>query len=189
MRSYPLMLLRSRTGLSMFLSVALIGCADSPAGPGAVKPPLRPSLTTASARSTEFSGLISFCVNAEIVKFKESPDGTVHFRGVGNRNQWVTGNRLIDGFETNDVRATIDKNGNGVAHIDGFLKPDAVKGKWEMKYTVSITGGVPAIAHGVGHGTRDLKGMTIEFASGPAMAVDNVCNPEMGGARVHGVIR
>jgi hypothetical protein len=53
---------------------------------------------------TEFEGFIHFCGSGPPEDVIVTPGGkTVHIRGTTNFNEWVTGNDLIDGVETNIV--------------------------------------------------------------------------------------
>ena len=141
----------------------------------------------AAATQTEFAGFVNFCWSADPSNFK-IVGSTLHFTGA-NQNRWVTGNPLIDGAEQNAVLFNLNlKNGNGAAHLDVTLKPDAVDGTWEIRQTLTFRDGVPIGSSGVGHGTGDLTGMTIKFATQPAVPVESVCNPDMPKAPVSGVI-
>lgn len=147
------------------------------------------SASEAPATQTEFAGFINFCELASNDRAMLTRGGTLHLRLVGNRNQWATGNSLVDGFEQNAVLLNLNlKNGRGAAHLDVTLKPDAVDGTWEIRQTVRIVDFAPAGSTGVGHGTGELRGMTIKFTTLPAMAEASVCNPELGRVRVQGEI-
>jgi hypothetical protein len=136
-----------------------------------------------AASSTEFDGFINFCFSADLTKVNFTPGETLHFR-VSNRNQWVTGNPLIDGIETNTGAANINlNNGEAVVRLNLSLKPDAVNGTWEIEQQVRP----PTGSTGVGHGTGDLQGMTIKFTTDPPVGT-SVCNPDMPKGPVHGVI-
>ena len=168
---------------------ALCACADSPASPNAVKTAFRPLAAVLPATRTEFEGFINFCGGTDPTKINVTPGDILHFKGGTNQNVWVTGNPLIDGVEQNVVDANINlKSGSGSAHLAVSLKPDAVEGTWEIRQTVTISGGSPAGSRGVGHGTGDLQGMSIQFTTEPAVPIANVCNPELPGAPLHGVV-
>jgi hypothetical protein len=49
-----------------------------------------------------------------------------------------------------------------------------------MRIQVKVTGGSPGVAHGVGHGTGDLHGMTLKFTADPPVPGENTCVPELG---------
>ncbi len=166
------------------LSSVLVGCRDSsPLRPTAPQVALSASAAAARASRTEFDGFVNFC-HGETTWFKGKPGGTVHF-GVANENRWVTGNRLIDGVEHNTGKAKGNAQGEVVVHLENSLKPDAVNGTWEMKQLLRVP---PGVSTGVGHGTGDLKGMTIEFTTDPEFVPTSVCNPDNLKAGVHGVI-
>lgn len=181
--------MRYHSLLPVALSLSVAACTDQQTIPTAPLDVSAPSAAAAPATRTEFRGVINFCESASPDRLIVTPGGTLHLSGLGNRTQWVTGNPLIDGFEENAVLVNVNlKNGTGAAHLDVSLKPEAVNGTWEVRQTVTISGGAPTGSFGVGHGTGELLGMTIEFTTEPAGAVENVCNPEMGGAGVQGVI-
>lgn len=143
---------------------------------------------SAAATETNFAGFIDFCVEFVPSKLFITPGAIFHLVTT-NQNRWVTGNPLIDGVEHNAVLANINlKNGNGAAHLDVSLQPDAVNGTWEIRQTLTFRDGFPIGSSGVGHGTGDLQGMTIKFTTAPAVPVDNVCNPDLPGGPVTGVI-
>lgn len=120
-----------------------------------------PSGAVASAERVEFEGLFYTCSTGGPTEEWVSGD-VLHLRGLTNHNLWVTGNPLIDGFADNVVDADINlKTGTGVAHPRETLNPDAVDGTWEIQTTVLINPDGLA-SHGVGRGTGDLHGMSIE---------------------------
>jgi hypothetical protein len=163
----------------------VVGCRDSsPLNSTAPRVALRASVAAAPTSSTEFNGFINFCHSADLIGFRVTPGGTVHF-GVSNENRWVTGNSLIDGVEHNTGGANINPNGQLVVHLANSLKPDAVNGTWEIVQQVRVPDGAST---GVGHGTGDLQGMTIKFTTDPTFVPTSVCNPDMLKAGVHGVI-
>ena len=164
---------------------AVVGCMDSAVtrstAPQTVSSAL---LGAAPASRTEFEGFINFCVSNPPGTFRITPGGTLHFTP-SNENRWVTGNPLIDGIEHNAVSAIIDlKTGQGVAHLDVSLKPDAVNGTWEIHQELRLP---ERVSTGVGHGTGDLQGMTIKFTTSAADGT-SVCNPDMPRGAVHGEI-
>lgn len=166
------------------------GCTDEWTSPTRVTDlgPLGSAAATPAMR-TEFEGFVNFCESASPDKLIVTPGGTLHLHGVGNRNQWVTGNSLIDGFEENAVLLNLNlKNGTGTAQLDVTLEPDAVNGTWEIRQTVKVVDFAPAGSKGVGHGTGELQGMTIKFTTLPPAGGASLCNPEMGRGAVHGVV-
>ena len=167
------------------LSWALLGCNDaSQLAPTAPQLTVNRSESAAPVSTTEFTGFINFCVSYPPSTFNLTPGGTLHFTP-SNQNRWVTGNPLIDGVEQNAVVANIDlKNGQGVANLDVSLKPDAVNGTWEIRQHLSIP---EFVSTGVGHGTGDLRGLTIEFTTNPAGGTSS-CNPDMPRGAVQGTI-
>lgn len=101
----------------------------------------------------------------------------LHFRNAENYNLWATGNPLLDGPEVNVVNGDINlKTGTGVAHPRTTVYPVAVDGTWEIRITVTVaeTG---LTAHGVGHGTGALAGMTIFFSNPGDIAINPEDNP------------
>jgi len=165
----------------MPLSWIVAGCSDSsplkPIAPGVV---LRASAAVTAASTTEFNGFINFCEPGPVTDFKVS-GATIHFR-VSNLNKWVTGNALIDGYETNTGRAVIDPHGL-VVSLDNSIKPDAVNGTWEIKQQFRIPDGTTS---GVGRGTGDLQGLTMKFTTEPIIPSPSDCNPNEFKAAVHG---
>lgn len=135
-----------------------------------------PSSAVASAERVEFAGVFYPCSGTSPTK--EWVSGNVlHLRGITNHNQWVTGNPLVDGFTDNVVDADINlQTGTGVARPKETLSPDAFDGTWEIQVTVLIGPDGPA-AHGVGRGTGDLHGMTIEYRGGEEVFVGPDGNP------------
>src|SRR2546423_15512201 len=146
------------------LIAALFGlaaaCTDRQMGPTAPRAPSADVAATASTQ-TAFQGFICFGTSAGGYE-RTTNGGTWHFRNGQNVNRWVTGNPLIDGVEHNVAGMNLDlKNGTGTIHLDESVKPDAVNGTWEIRETVQFRGFEPVSAMGVGHGTGDLEGMTI----------------------------
>lgn len=171
---------------------ALAACADSPTNPTASKSAFRPLADVVPATRTEFAGFICFGggTDGEVVV---TPGGTLHLRGATNVNRWVTGNPLIDGVEHNLADANIDlKTGSGSIHLSLSLTPDAVNGTWEITQTVTLnesasSNGAAAFARGVGRGTGDLSGMTIEYTLEPAGPISDGCDSGFG-PQLHGFI-
>ncbi len=166
-----------RIGLTLFAPFAvLIACADQPTSPagGARSSEPFPPVSTASAR-IEFEGSIHPC-GGELTKERVTPGGVVHQLAT-NRNEWVTGNPLLDGVETNVVRIVINsKTGRGVANVTSTITPEGVDGTWELRYQVKVIDNNPATARGVGRGTGELRGMTLKFTAGLAEPGLNTCN-------------
>src|SRR4051812_26878981 len=161
-------------------------CADHQSLPTALSS--RTPSSAGARAAAQFQGVINFCESQDPSRFNITPGGTLHFAG-GNRNQWATGNPLIDGTETNEVLVNLDlKNGDGAAHLDVTLQPDAVNGTWEMNQKVTLRGGVPVSSTGHGRGTGDLQGLTIDYATGLPSGT-SVCSPDMGTAPLSGVIQ
>jgi hypothetical protein len=101
----------------------------------------------------------------------------LHFRDAENHNLWSTGNPLLDGPEVNFVNGDINlKTGGGVAHPRTTVYPVAVDGTWEIQITVTV-GADGLTAHGMGHGTGELQGMTIFFSNPGAIDIDPADNP------------
>jgi|SRR4051812_2617355 hypothetical protein len=176
-------MIRIRLITVMLLSWMVAGCSDSaPLKPVAPEVAFRSSAVVAPASSTQFDGFINFCEPGPVTDFKESGT-TIHFR-VSNLNKWVTGNPLIDGYETNTGRAVIDPHGL-VVNLGNSIKPDAVNGTWEIKQQFRIPDGTTS---GVGRGTGDLLGMTMKFTTEPIIPSPSDCNPNEFKGAVHGVI-
>jgi hypothetical protein len=168
------------------IPLSFVACNGEPTAPARAQLSTPQAITTsvvaAAATSTEFDGFVNFCNSDPLNNFKVTPGGTVHFQ-VSNRNQWVTGNPLIDGIELNTGAANINPDGPAIVTLKVSLKPDAVNGTWEIVQQVRP----PYGSTGVGHGTGDLQGMTIKFTTEPPSQT-SVCNPDMGAGGVHGVI-
>jgi hypothetical protein len=149
---------------------------------GAFTPAVAPS-----AISVEFNGLIHFCSSSPAEVIRVTPGGTVHIRGATNTNLWATNSPYVDGPETNEV-ASINFNrqgdGNVVLHVS--LDPLAFDGTWEItqKVTVGEEGG---LGRGVGHGTGELRGMTIKFNTGARVLGANPCS-DLPSVMVQGTI-
>jgi hypothetical protein len=158
----------------------LAACADQPTSPTPgvhTSAPL--SAVGTAATRTEFEGLIHPCGGTPTEE-TVTPGDVLHLLAT-NRNEWVTGNPLVDGVESNVARININlKTGKGVANIRSTITPDGVEGTWEMRYQVRVTGGFPGSARGVGHGTGELHGMTLKFTAQPPVPGENTCIPELG---------
>lgn len=181
--------MRYRRLLPVAVSLGVLGaCTDRQTTPTAGDVAATRSAAVTPAMRSEFAGFVHFCEGTPPEAFKVTRGGTLHLRA-GNRNQWVGGNALVDGFEENAALVNVDlKNGTGAAHLDVTLRPEAVDGTWEIRQTVIIRGGGLAGSHGVGHGTGELHGMTIKFTTEPRAEVENPCNPDLPSARLHGVV-
>lgn len=142
-----------------------------------------------TAVKTDFSGFIHFCAGGPPDKAFETPGGaTFHLRGASNQNVWETGNPLIDGAEMNVVNINFNPGGGNV-HLDATVFPDAVMGTWEIAQTLKINADGTSSSHGVGHGTGELHGMTIQFSTGePVDTGANPCAP-LPSAPISGTIR
>lgn len=167
--------------------LALFGaCAEGPTSVASETdaPSLLMDATAAPTRSA-FEGFIYFCTNPPPSVWV-TPGETAHFRNAQNTNQWVVGNELIDGFETNEVDANRDlKSGVGFAHGKGTLVPAAVDGTWELDFHVNVS---DFTASGTGRGTGDLQGMSMAWeSSGEPVFDDNPCS-SLPGAPVKGII-
>ena len=139
------------------------------------------------ATRTEFEGFIHFCSSGPPDKVIVTPGGkTLHLRGISNSNEWVTGNPLIDGAESNSPNVNFNPT-SGAVHLDVTLYPDGVMGTWEIAQTLNFRGNGTFSSHGVGHGTGELHGMTIKFNTTPAVLVDNPCS-DLDSAPLSGVI-
>jgi hypothetical protein len=134
-----------------------------------------------------FEGFAHFCASGP-ADVRVTPGGqTLHLRDGENLNQWVTGNALIDGFETNTVIANFTPNG-GVIRLFRTLEPDAYPGStWEIVQTNHFNPNGSISAHGVGHGTGALKGMTIKVTAAGQVSVPNPCS-DMNSGVISGVI-
>lgn len=182
--------MRYQIFVPLLASLGILGaCADQPTSPtpGAHTSAREPAALTSTTR-TEFEGFIHPCESAtaeEVI----TPGGVLHVIA-SNRNQWVTGNPLVDGTERNVVRININlKTGKGVANVRGTITPEGVEGTWEMRYQVKVTDGAPGSARGVARGTGELRGMTLKFAAEPPEPGANTCNPEIPFVvRVSGVV-
>jgi hypothetical protein len=134
------------------------------------------AMSAASPTVTPFEGVFYPC--SETAPTREWVSGNVlHFRNAQNHNLWATGEPLLDGFADNVVDADINlKTGTGVAHPRESLQPDAVDGTWEITVTVDVdpTG---LTARGVGRGTGELRGMTLEFTNPGIVELAPGANP------------
>lgn len=139
------------------------------------------------ATSIEFEGFAHFCVSGP-ANFSVTPGGqTLHIRDGANLNQWVTGNALIDGFETNTVSANFTPT-SGVVRLFRTVEPDAYPGStWEIVQTNHFNPDGSLSQHGVGHGTGALMGMTMKITAHGRVSVPNPCS-DMDSGRISGVI-
>lgn len=164
-------------------AVLAVACEHGATSPDALAPLL--DATRAPTREA-FQGFVFFCSSGPPDRAWVTPGGTFHFRKAGNTNQWVTGNPLIDGIETNEVDLNLNfKNGIGFAHGTSTLVPDAFNGTWQMEFHVNVSNGT---AHGVGHGTGDLQGMSLKWDNVVTAIPPNPCNPALGGAETTGIV-
>jgi hypothetical protein len=170
--------MRYQSLIPALASLGVLGaCADQPTSP---TPGVHTSAPWAAAVTTrtEFEGFIHPC-GGTVTEERVTPGNVLHLLAT-NRNEWVTGNRLVDGTETNVARININlKTGRGVANIQSTITPEGVEGTWELRYQVKVTGGTPGTARGVGHGTGELQGMTLKFTAQPPVPGENTCNPEI----------
>lgn len=169
--------------------IALLGaCKDTPTRPASSIEKASARAAAAASSDVAFDGFICFGPGSP-GSIGVTPGGTTHVRDFSNTNQWVTGNALIDGMEHNTVSANINRTGSGVAHLDVSLQPNGINGTWEIRQTLRIEGGVPTGSAGRGHGTGDLRGMTIQFTTGAA-APRTGCAAGFApfGPTLHGVI-
>lgn len=156
---------------------AVLACGDELTSPTRKEQAVE--LAAVAASRTELTGLLHPC-GGPPGEERTTRGGTLHIRDAGNRNQWVTGHPLVDGFEVNVTDLHINlKTGDGIAHANSTLTPAAVNGTWEIRYHVEVEDFFPGNAHGVGHGTGDLHGMTLKFSAPPPAVGANVCNPEI----------
>lgn len=146
--------------------------------PGALASILAVALVSPVVASSEripFSGVFYPCGGTNGEEFVTG--NVLHFRDASNSNLWVTGNPLLDGPEVNVVNGDINlKTGTGVAHPRTTVHPVAVDGTWQIQITV-VVGATGLTAHGVGHGTGDLAGMTIFFSNPGDVGIDPADNP------------
>jgi hypothetical protein len=141
------------------LPVLTAACGEGPTDPAAETDAFAPRLdATAAPTRTSFRGYIYFCSAFGPDQFWVTPGGTSHIRKFGNVNQWVVGNPLIDGIDM----AELDGN-NFIAHGPSTLVPSdpGVDGTWKTENHVDLRG--PVTNHGTGHGTGDLRGMSMQF--------------------------
>ena len=169
--------MNNRIRLPMFAAFAVLtACADQPTSPttGSRSSESLPPLSAAAAR-TGFEGFIHPC-GGVVTEERVTPGDVLHQLAT-NRNEWVTGNPLVDGVENNVVRININlKTGRGTANVRSTITPEGVEGTWELRYQVKVIGGGPATARGVGHGTGELRGMTLKFTAQLAEPGQNSCN-------------
>lgn len=133
------------------------------------------SQVAAAPERIPFAGVFCPCGGTNGEEFISG--NVLHFRDAESYNLWSTGNPLLDGPEVNVVSGDINLlTGRGVAHPRTTVYPVAVDGSWEIQITVTVaTDGLTA--HGVGHGSGDLQGMTILFRNPGAIDVDPSDNP------------
>jgi hypothetical protein len=178
--------------VSLVASIVLVlgACGDAPTSGSVLTSAFTPLAAAGSATQTEFDGFICFGPSGTEGTVRVTPGGTTHLKGLTNTNQWVTGNSLIDGIENNTVSGNINRSGDGVVHLDVSLKPTGVNGTWEIRQTLTISGGVPQGSTGIGHGTGDLRGMTIKFTTGSAAPRPSGCGSGFApfGPELHGTI-
>jgi hypothetical protein len=168
--------MKYRIHLLPLASVAVItACADQPTSPSVASPSSESLPRMSAAAQTRFEGFIHPC-GGEVTKERATPGEVLH-QVATNRNLWDTGNPLIDGEERNVVRININlKTGRGIANVQSTITPEGVDGTWELRYQVKVIGNAPATARGVGHGTGELRGMTLKFAAELAEPGTNSCN-------------
>lgn len=173
---------------SLVLALILAACEATPtAAPDREVPGVSANSAT-SAESLEFAGFIHFCESGPADVFRVTPGGTVHVREGTNRNRWITDSPLVTGTENNVVDGNINLNsGTGRIHLDVTITPDDVDGTWEARQQLDIVGGLPGESRGVGHGTGDLRGMSIRYVVGAQQEGENVCS-DLPIAPVSGVI-
>jgi hypothetical protein len=177
--------MRSSALLSVTLSLGIIcGCAEQYQDPTGLRPTAAThDVVAAVATRTTFAGFICFGPGSG-GETTITPGDILHTRDRNNVNYWVTGNPLIDGVEHNVVNANIDVDtGHGSIALDLSVKPDAVNGTWEIREHVLRPSGA---AHGVGHGTGELQGMTIEFDGAPG-PISSGCDSGFG-SHIQGTI-
>jgi hypothetical protein len=169
-----------RIPLTLFAPFAVLtACADHPTSPAPGSPTSGSSPpVSAAATRTVFEGFIHPCGGA-LTEERVTPGDVLHQLAT-NQNEWVTGDPLIDGVENNVVRININlKTGRGIANVTSTIAPEGVEGTWELKYQVKVIDGGPATARGVGHGTGELRGMTLKFTADLAQPGQNNCNAEI----------
>ena len=140
-----------------------------------------------SATRVEFEGFIHSCGGTDPEVVRLTPGGTLHLRRATNANEWVTNNPALDGPETNEVISlNVNPKGHGNVTLHSTLRPLAFNGTWDITVKVTITED-GLVAHGVGHGTGELHGMTVKFTVAPEVVVPNPCSEE-GSLPVSGVV-
>jgi hypothetical protein len=139
------------------------------------------------ATRIEFEGFVHFCASGP-ADVRVTPWGqTRHVRGASNLNLWATGNPLIDGIEINTVSANFTPT-SGVIRLFRTLEPDAYPGStWEIVQTNHFNPDGSLSAHGVGHGTGALTGMTMKITAQGRVPGPNPCSDSDSG-RISGVI-
>ena len=81
-----------------------------------------------------------------------------------------------------------DKLEIDVAALDVTLAPFAFDGTWEIRQINQLRQNGLFVSKGVGHGTGELRGMTINFTTGQFVFGLNPCSP-FPSAEVQGVLR
>lgn len=121
-------------------------------------------LNAAAATSVPFTARMYLC-SFEPSTDRISGGGILHFRGAVNHNLWVATTPLVTGWEDNVVNGNINlAKGTGVAQPHSVMRPFAYDGTWEVVVHVTVTP-TGLDAHGEGHGTGALQGMSIRFHS------------------------
>lgn len=146
--------------------------------------------STAAADRVEFEGFIHFCESDPFEDIRLTPGGTLHLREGINRNRWITDSPLVTGEETNVVSGNINFHNPeaGVGQLEITIAPDGVDGTWEARAHLHDPG-PEGVLRGVGHGTGDLLGKSIEFSTPPGVAqVENVCSDVFDVKSVSGVV-
>jgi len=139
------------------------------------------------ATKVEFEGFAHSC-GCGPIDIKVTPGGqTIHVRDGFCLGQWVTGNALIDGYETVTSHGEVTPKGL-ILHLFRTLEPDAYPGSsWEIVQTEHIKPDGSTSSHAVGHATGALKGMTIKFTELGRVLVPNPC-PDLNSGLMNGVI-
>lgn len=182
----------STIAVSIAVALGLAACDATPTAAPDARAPGVPgvSSSTAAADRVEFEGYIHFCESDPFEEIRLTPGGTLHLKEGTNRNRWITDSPLVTGDETNVVSGDINLHNPeaGLGHLEITLVPDAVDGTWEARAQLSDPG-PEGVLRGVGHGTGELRGMSIEFATAPGVApVENVCSDVLDVKSVSGVV-
>jgi hypothetical protein len=161
MASIPVAIQPARPIVAVALGITLVLALTSP--------------VTAAPERIPFAGVFYPCGGTSGEEF--AGGNVLHFRNAENYNLWFTGNPLLDGPEVNVVSGDINvRFGRGVAHPRTTVYPVAVDGTWQIQITVTVRDD-GLTAHGVGHGTGDLHGLTIFFSNPGAVEIDPEDNP------------